>query len=60
VKDETIVALFGIGCSTLLGIIALIQRIDTALFMAVGSAIGGIVAWVYKGRKKERQPSGTT
>jgi len=52
-KDETIVALFGIICSTLLGIIALIQRIDTALFMAVGSVIGGIVAYAYGRRKKQ-------
>jgi len=52
-KDETIVALFGIICSTLLGIIALIQRIDTALFVAVGSVIGGIVAYAYGRRKKQ-------
>jgi len=57
VKDETIVALFGIGCSTFLGALALIQRIDTALFMAVGGAIGGIVAYAYQ---KRRESHGTT
>jgi len=51
-KDETIIALAGMGCSTLLAIAALWKGYDTAIIMSVGTLVGTIVGYAFGVRKK--------
>jgi len=53
-KDETIVALFGMGCAAALGLGALWKGFDTALVMALGTMIGTIAGYAYGVQKRQK------
>jgi len=47
-KDETIIALFGMGCSTAIAIAAMWKGIDTTIIVGVAGTLGTAVGYAVK------------
>ena len=50
-NEKTVIALFAMGCLTLLEIFALYKGVDGQIFATVISALSGIVGYAYAKRK---------
>lgn len=52
-RDSTILALFGLGCATAMGLVCLVQGIDSVVLASVCGLIGTVVGYAFGVRGKE-------